>query len=284
MRISIARLALGLLLLVAGCDRGRPVAAPPSPAPHPDRLTQVNVINALMLGGYDGVMSLGELLRHGDLGLGTLDGLDGELIVLDGRAYQARGDGAVVAVPPNRTTPFATVIPFRPDGEVPLAGLAGLAGLAALDARLDAAIGRANHFVALRADVALAVVTVRSVPRQDRPYRPLAQVAQAQRTWTHRDVRGTLVGTRGPSWSAGLNVPGYHWHFLSDDRRVGGHVLDLRLTAGRVRYDVAERWEVRFPGAPGFDALDLARDQRADLHRVESGRAGEAPPAAPPPR
>src|SRR5262249_34958457 len=81
------------------------------------RITQVSVLNALMLGRYDGVMPIPELLHCGDFGLGTLDHLDGELIVLDGRAYQVRGDGGVVAVGSDRSTPFALVIPSEPAGE-----------------------------------------------------------------------------------------------------------------------------------------------------------------------
>ena len=46
-----------------------------------------------MAGLYGGTMTVGELLEHGDLGLGTLDSIDGELIVLDGKAYQAKGSG-----------------------------------------------------------------------------------------------------------------------------------------------------------------------------------------------
>ncbi len=42
-------------------------------------------------GGTCGTMTVGELLEHGDLGLGTLDSIDGELIVLDGKAYQVKG-------------------------------------------------------------------------------------------------------------------------------------------------------------------------------------------------
>lgn len=53
------------------------------------RITQVSVINDLMIGRYDGVMPIRELLRCGNFGLGTLDHLDGELIVLDGRGLES---------------------------------------------------------------------------------------------------------------------------------------------------------------------------------------------------
>ena len=254
---------LGLVCLSA-CSHPHPVAAP-----DPDRITQVSVINALMLGRYDGVMPIPELLRQGDFGVGTLDHLDGELIVLDGKAYQARGDGVVAEVGPDRSTPFAVVTTFDPDGEFPCPGVAGLADL---DAHLDMKIPQRNGFVAIRVDGRFASITVRSVRRQEPPYRPLAEVAESQSVRTHRDIAGTLVGIRCPPWVGGLNVPGYHWHFLSEDRKLGGHVLDLGALGGRVRYDVCRNWLVELDGSAGSDEADLGRDLGRELRRVESSR------------
>ena len=63
------------------------------------------------------MMSVSELLKLGDFGLGTLDHLDGEMIVLDGKVYQIRGDGAVLDVGFDRSTPFGVVKRFKADGE-----------------------------------------------------------------------------------------------------------------------------------------------------------------------
>src|SRR3954454_1387140 len=106
---SRCQIPLGLLLLSLSSCKPRG-AEPPSAR---GQMTQVSVINALMIGRYDGVMPIPELLRYGDFGVGTLDHLDGELICLDGRAYQAGGDGVVVEAGPDRLTPFATVTRFE---------------------------------------------------------------------------------------------------------------------------------------------------------------------------
>jgi acetolactate decarboxylase len=209
------------------------------------RITQVSVINALMIGRYDGVMLIPELLHCGDFGLGTLDHLDGELIVLDGRAYQVRGDGVVVEVGSDRSTPFAIVTRFEPNGEFPCPRVGTLSDL---DARLDDALGQTNNFVAVRVDGRFAAITLRSVHRQEPPYRPLGDVVKGQSVWTHGEVSGTLVGVRSPAWVGGLNGPGYHWHFLSNDRTVGGHVLDCRTLEGRVQYEVCRDWLINLDG------------------------------------
>ena len=84
------------------------------------------------------------------------------------------------------------------------------------------------------------------------------------------------MGIRCPSWVGGLNVPGYHWHFLSDDRKVGGHVLDCRVREGRVRYDVCHDWQVKLPESRRFNEADLTDDLSRELKRVENLR-GPAP-------
>jgi acetolactate decarboxylase len=227
-----------------------------------------------MIGRYDGVMPISELMQNGDFGVGTLDHLDGELILLDGKAYQIRGDGAVVAVHSDRSTPFAVVTRFQQDGELPCPLVASLANL---DARLDVDLPQKNNFLAIRIDGRFASIKLRSVHRQEPPYRPLAEVARSQSEWSHEDVAGTLVGIRCPRWVGGLNVPGYHWHFLSDDHKVGGHVLDCNVRAGKVRFEVCRDWLIKLDGSAEINGVDLGRDLSRDVRRVESSRDDEAP-------
>ena len=242
--------------------------APPTSEPT-HRITQVSVIDALMVGRYDGVMPISELLGHGDFGVGTLDHLDGELVILDGKPYQIRGDGKVLDVAPGRSTPFAVVTPFQPDGA---AGCPAATSLAELDAHLDAALPQKNNFVAIRIDGRFASLTMRSVHRQEPPYKPLDVVAKAQSVWTRGEQVGTLVGIRSPAWTGGLNVPGYHWHFLAQDRQSGGHILDCRVVRAEVRSMVCRDWVVKLEGSKGFNEADLVKDRSRELRKVESSR------------
>jgi acetolactate decarboxylase len=235
-------LGMGVAILLFASRSQFPSSPPVTLACCRGRITQVSVINALMIGRYDGVMPIPELLRCGDFGLGTLDHLDGELIVLDGRAYQARGDRVVVEVGSDRSTPFAIVTPFEPDEEFPCPRVGNLSDL---DARLDDALRQKNNFLAVRIDGRFAAITLRSVHSQEPPFRPLGDVVKGQSVWTHGEVSGTLVGVRSPAWVGELNVPGYHWHFLSDDCTVGGHVLDCRIREGRVQYEVCRDWLIK---------------------------------------
>ena len=134
MSLKLFERGIGVGLMALGSCLAHESTAPRSP----HQITQVSVNNALAAGHYDGVMPIPELLRHGDFGVGTLDHLDGELVVLDGRPYQVRGDGAVVAVPPDRSTPFAVVTRFDPDGAFACPPVAGLADLDARGPGRDA--------------------------------------------------------------------------------------------------------------------------------------------------
>ena len=169
---------------------------------------QSSTVQALLDSRYEGDLAIGELLAHGDLGLGTLDGLDGELIVLDGQAWVARVDGSVSPVDPVVHTPFAVVTPFAPTSTVTVGPLANDQLLAELDRDLTGQVGAVRirgHFSRLR---------VRSVPRQRAPYPPLDDVVTQQVEWEIGPIDATLVGFRFPQVATGMEVPGWHLHAL----------------------------------------------------------------------
>jgi acetolactate decarboxylase len=239
---------------------------------HADRephvLFQASTIGALLEGAYEGDLTFAELAEHGDLGLGTLNGLDGEMIALEGRFYRADVDGRVSEVPAAERTPFAVVAPFEPEIDVTLGGpLSHEELLAALDELVPAAAASC----AVRLDGRFELVRARSVPRQRPPYRPLTEVVAEQHEFELRDVAGTMLGFRFPGYAEGIEVGGYHLHFVDEERTRGGHVLDSRSTGLRARLDPSSDLHVELP--PGVDLADpeLAADTHAAVARVERG-------------
>jgi acetolactate decarboxylase len=188
----------------------------------PHVLFQASTIGALLEGAYDGDLSFAELAEHGDLGLGTLNGLDGEMIAIDGRFYRADVDGAVGEVEAAKRTPFAVVTRFEPGIE---AKVEGPLEHEQVLARLDELIPDGSASCAIRIDGRFDLVRARSVPRQVPPYRPLTEVVAEQHVFELADVAGTMFGFRFPAYVEGIEVSGYHLHFISDDRSRGGHVL-----------------------------------------------------------
>lgn len=269
MRSKAARFTLILFFAFACWAAAFAAEMPRQPHARPATLVQVGVIDALLAGGYDGSMPLGELRRRGDFGLGTFDALDGEMVLLDGVVYQVPSTGVVRKPADDVTTPFAQVTRFASDQGCDLP--AG-ADLHAVEKQLDAALGDANVFAAVRIDGGFASLTARSVPRQAKPYRSLSEVAKEQAVFPFADVRGTLIGMRGPAFARGLGVPGWHWHFLTADRTRGGHVMAFTLgAAAKAGLMRMRRLELLLPGQ-GLAGFDLTRDRATELRSVESGR------------
>jgi acetolactate decarboxylase len=236
-----------------------------------DTVTQVSTIDALLAGAYDGRMTDRELLRYGDFGIGTFQGLDGEMIVLDGRILQVRADGKVLRPPLSATTPFAVVVPFAPDRHLKVP--AGL-DYREFTAFLERQVPEPNLFWAVRMHGHFSAMKTRSVPAQNRPYPPLVEAVKDQAVFDLGSVEGTLVGFRSPSFVKGINVPGFHLHFVTDDAKRGGHVLGFETLDGTVKIDFCNRFYMILPGGgTGFADLDLGRDRSSDLEKVEKGEA-----------
>ncbi|HOF87188.1 MAG TPA: acetolactate decarboxylase [Armatimonadota bacterium] len=248
------------VLLLLACALGALAQAPQ------ETLYQVSTLNALMLGIYDGQMPVRTLLRHGDFGLGTFTGLDGEMLILDGTCYQIKSDGTVAKVDGAVTTPFAAVTTFNADQtwkvETPVS-------LTELEKRIDAALPTANWFYAIKVTGVFTLVKARSVPKQQAPYPPLVEVVKTQPVFQLPQVKGTLVGFRCPAFAAGVNVPGYHFHFLSEDARAGGHVLEAQLLAGTVSIDATPALLLALPSDDAFKRADLSTATAADVQKVE---------------
>ena len=245
----------------------------------PDVLVQYSVIDALLAGNYDGSLTCGELQRHGDFGIGTFGALDGEMTVLDGVMYAIRSDGRVERVRDSETTPFATVTCFKSDKAIGWAG--GPLSYAAFQEDLRRQLPTPNHFFAVRVDGRFTGVKTRSVPRQAPPYPPLTEVSKHQSVFELADVEGTLVGFWSPPFVKGVNVPGWHFHFLTRDRTGGGHVLDFEMRSGQAWLDGKSRVTILLPETGAFLETDLAPDRAADLHQAETDPMKNAPaPAA----
>jgi len=227
-------------------------------------LYQLSTIQALMAGHYDGVASVGGLKKYGDLGLGTFDRLDGEMVVLDGQVYQVLADGQVRVAPDNLGTPFATVAFAQP---TIIREIGPFATLAELERTLDALLPSANLFYAVRVEGRFGALKTRSVPPQRKPYPKLIEVVKTQAVFEFRDIAGTLVGFRSPEFAKGMTVPGYHLHFIDATRAKGGHLLDCAAAGVRVEITVLPRWLVDLPEHDGAAALPKADDE--ELRKVE---------------
>lgn len=232
-------------------------------------LFQVSTSGAIVEGLYDGCVSIGELRSHGDFGLGTFEGLDGEMVMLDGRCYRARGENDVTEPDPVELTPFAVVTNFVADRRVSLGTVTSVADL---EQQLDPHRLGDNLFVAIRIDGTFDALRLRAACRTDGSV-PLLEATANQREWTLEGATGTLVGFWSPVYARSIAVAGYHLHFLSDDHTSAGHVLDVssHTTLEVALHDVHDL-RVALPETAEFVRADLSADPTAALDVAEHSR------------
>lgn len=232
-------------------------------------LFQVSTSNALVKGVFDGSTTVGELRAHGDFGLGTFDGLDGEMIMIDGNCLRATAGGSVSQAGDDREVPFALVTWFEPDVEATRESVTSLADLARA---LDGMRPSENLFAALRLDGIFDTLSMRAACPA-RPGEGLLAATTHQSEFEMEGLRGTLVGFWAPEYARSVSVPGYHFHFISDDRSVGGHVLGLRAHDLTVALHTERDLHLSLPETEDFLAADLRGEHGDELDKAETGHS-----------
>ena len=228
-------------------------------------LFQVSTSGALVQGVYERAVSSKLLLNYGDFGLGTFENLDGEMVVLDGAIYQVRSDGKVLKIIDDVGTPFAVVTHFVADQDRTIENVSNFEELTGL---CDRYRDSDNLFYAFRIDGRFAHIHTRAM-RETRDGLPLAKSAAIQPEFDFTDVDGTLVGVWAPQFSSALNIAGYHFHFLSEDRAKGGHLLECSGGNLRVRVEGLNDFHLSLPESEEFLRADLTKDPSKDLAYAE---------------
>ena len=238
-------------------------------AAQPVAVYQTSTMAALLDGIYDGDVIIAELLTHGDFGLGTFNHLNGEMVILDGTCYHLRADGHATIASGQDKTPFAAVLWFRPDKTITITRLSDRAALTGL---IDGAIPSPNLTYALRVSGSFTRVRTRTVMAQRPPYPPLTEATADEPVTDLARVTGTLAGFRTPAYEQGISVAGYHLHFLTQDRKHGGHVLDFALDHGEVAICTASELHLSLPRTAPFLSADLSpADTNAQIKQTEGG-------------
>lgn len=233
---------------------------------------QVSTLNALMMGNFDGVVTVGELKRHGSWGIGTYEGLDGEAIVCDGHAYDAHADGTTCEYSDDARLAFATVANFTNRGaQFEISGATTIAQVKdALDDARKAFDDNDNAWAMMAMHGTFTSLRVRSCEKQlTKPYPTLSEVASSQHEHSYENESGWVIGAWVPAYLEGINLPGWHIHFLSDDTRRGGHLLELAAGKASGKLESYARFKMDLPVSREFDKLDLGEDLASATASVE---------------
>jgi acetolactate decarboxylase len=228
-------------------------------------LFSVSTSAAIVEGLYQGALRISRLLEHGDFGMGTFIDLDGEMVVLEGVAYQIAAGSSIRIAPPDTLIPYAVVTHFKEEVSNKEAAFGSFNEATGL---CDAMRGSENLFYAFRIAGQFDTVSAR-VMRPVGHGTGLANAAQMQEELTFQEVAGSIVGLWTPGYASSLSVPGYHFHFISDDRTRGGHVLDCVASRASIRACSIADLHVALPETVEFLRADLSRDPNADLMTAE---------------
>jgi acetolactate decarboxylase len=235
-------------------------------------LFQVSTSTALVEGVYGGVVTIAELKQHGSFGLGTFDGLDGEMLALDGHFYQVLGDGTVREARDDTRVPFAVVTEFRAEREFIIDRVESFDELTA---QLDSRRNTGNLFFAARIDGHFAHIRTRALCKTVSGV-SLVEATAHQPEFALTDVSGTAVGFWTPLYARTINVAGWHFHFVTDDRTGGGHVLDCQGVQLRAQLQDLADVRIAMPETAAFLQADLTQDPSHELDLAERGGTHDA--------
>ena len=235
-----------------------------------NKMYQVSTLQALALGYSRSVINTGELLQEGDTGLGTFEDVNGEMIIMDGQCYRADQNGQVTVVAPETGVPFAAVATLYGEQQFPLKNMPDIASVREeLTRRIEERFGL-NSMHIVRIDGEFERVDARS----EAPYRShhitLKEVlGQTQKAFLFENIRGSLVGVYFPDYMDGINMPGWHLHFLSEERSKGGHVFDVCIREGTAKVDKISSIVINLPKEAAFDTYSLKQDLQDEIKSVE---------------
>lgn len=223
-----------------------------------DTLYQISTINSLMAGNYDGIRPIQDVAKKGDTGIGTFDMLDGEMVLIEGTVYKVKASGQVEKPEAKITIPFSSVTFFDADSSI---DLGNINNLDELKAALDKMIVKKDRFYAFRIDGTFTTIQTRSVPAQQKPYPILSEVTKNQAVFNYGNVNGSLVGFWCPETVGSINVPGYHLHFISDDRTMGGHLLNISFKTAKAASDETRFFEMELGDAAAAGTINNAGEE-----------------------
>lgn len=187
---------------------------------------QVSLLQSLTDGLYDGIIDVATLKSISNTAIGTFLGADGEMIMVDGKCYKAKLDGSIIEAKNSETIPFCNATTFIKTTSLNLSCKDISEFKKKLHEYKDSSFK--NLFMIIKIEGLFNSITTRSLPKQNKPYKPLDYIVEhEQKVITNNNIEGTVIGFCAPKYMSNLNTTDFHMHFISKDRLIGGHVLDL---------------------------------------------------------
>ena len=238
-----------------------------------NRIYQVSTLQALAMGYTHSVITVEEFLKHGDIGLGTFEDVNGEMIILDGRCYRAEENGDIIEAEAKMGVPFAVTSFLQKDRQVSLKEIDSIDSLKReLDLIIEEDFGL-NSIHIVRINGFFEKISARSESPYKSQHVSLKEILQkTQKEYFFDDIKGSLVCVYFPDYMDGINAPGWHLHFLSEDKALGGHVFDLKMKEGEIIANKISNIHIQLPNSPAFDTYSLKEASQDEIKEIEQAK------------
>ena len=237
------------------------------------KIYQASTLQALALGYTRPVITVQELLKHGDTGLGTFENVDGEMIVVDGVCYQAKPDGSIIRADDAAGVPFAVAGSVKKGRHFQIGEMQDIAAIKlALTLKIEEDFGLNSIHIA-RIDGYFHTIHARAgAPYRSQHITLKDILSKTQKDFCFESLYGTLVCVYYPDYMDGINASGWHMHFVSQDRSLGGHVFEVSMRSGECQVQKMDRIEIQLPKEPAFDTYSLKEASKDEIAQVEQGK------------
>lgn len=203
---------------------------------------QISTFKKLLQKQFAGLVNLSSLKYFGNFGIGTLEGMDGELILSENSFYSANQNFDVHEPELTMQSPFFILTRFSPSSfsnyqvnnetdffkKIHLAYSCG-------DLMAIKAVGKFDK------------LTLRSGEKKHPPYPELENILKTTVKREFEKIEGTLVGFYFPHSFNGMTQENFHFHFISGNRKIAGHLLGFTKAKLKTTIDTKENLTILNP-------------------------------------
>ncbi|MGB5392664.1 MAG: acetolactate decarboxylase [Lutimonas sp.] len=207
---------------------------------------------------FEGDITAGELKAKGDLALGSYNLLDGELIMLDGILYQAKENGEVVHPNDSIKIAYANAAFFDQDG---IFNILKADNYDCLRDSIHAQLPSKNYFYAFKIKGDFIKMTCGGLHKQEAPFeKGLDVLIPARPVFERKNFKGTMVGFYCPEFIGNINVSGFHLHFVSDDGKFAGHVMEFEAENLTIEFDEMTEYQFVLPHTEAYENVGFDKE------------------------
>jgi acetolactate decarboxylase len=226
-------------------------------------LYQIGTFAAVLNGAVNGDVNYQLLKQKGNFGLGTFNGITGEMVAYQGQFYQIGEKGITLSVADETKTPYAQVIQFNPTTSYSLMNIDNFKQL--VDSLLPA-FNNQNRAYAIHIHGQISYLKLRGRTRR----KPGDSVPQ-EIPYEAQNVKGDMIGFYFPDHLLSLTTPGLHLHFLSEDKQHSGHVMDVKFTAAMVELQPITDLNLHMPDTVEYQSPKVPVPTRNTYCQSQSG-------------